>query len=284
MFSAFIRAGEKAKASGHEYFTVIEQQAPLRIALKMMFGSWVAYKIGGQVVASGERFARDALRSPPTRECLRAITDTLLLDSSLQLARGRHESSNAEGVRRLDKWHTSGTPCGSAVGSNLPHPHDCPGAHHTTRSCVSGSPWRPACGTRTSRLTEVSTSAATCAEKASRAIAEKGGVEILLNLLKAREATTRLTALDVLVRMAPLGASASGSQAPPHTLARTRHTRAPAWFNGAPVVAEEARGQLVDGNAAARAEASCDAMGDGPASERCQSLVAALKAALAADS
>ena len=48
------------------------------------------------------------------------------------------------------------------------------------------------------------------------------------------------------------------------------------------MLAEEARGQLDEGKAAARAEASCGAIVDNvPASERCQSLVAALKAALA---
>ena len=55
MFSAFIRAGEKAKANGQEYFTVVERQAPLRVALKLLFGSWVAYKLSNHIMNSGER-------------------------------------------------------------------------------------------------------------------------------------------------------------------------------------------------------------------------------------
>jgi hypothetical protein len=53
MFRAIFRASERAKAGGSEYFTVIEDQAPLRIALKVGLASWVAYKLGSHAMNHG---------------------------------------------------------------------------------------------------------------------------------------------------------------------------------------------------------------------------------------
>jgi len=122
--------------------------------------------------------------------CLRNA-DTLLVDSSLVLARSQSPGAQASGVHRIDKWHTSDA------------------AMHT--------------------------------------VIQKGGVDVMLSLLDARDATTRLTALDVLLRWSTI---------------------------------DSAREQLVAGNAAARVQASCEPLGDGLASKRCISLAKKLGATL----
>lgn len=55
MFSAFARAAEAAKASGNEYFTVIENQQPLRLALKVAAGGWLAYKLVPYMMQYGDK-------------------------------------------------------------------------------------------------------------------------------------------------------------------------------------------------------------------------------------
>ena len=48
-----------------------------------------------------------------------ALSDAFFVDGSLQLARSRRPDNQAEGLRRLDKWHTSG----AHAARECVHPH-----------------------------------------------------------------------------------------------------------------------------------------------------------------
>ncbi|KAL1525259.1 hypothetical protein AB1Y20_020124 [Prymnesium parvum] len=87
LLEAVKRAAERAKASGSDYFVLVEDQRPMRIILKIAAASWLSYGLG-KVLWS---------------------YDTMFLDSSLKLAASPKPPFRAEGIRRMSNWHTSDT-------------------------------------------------------------------------------------------------------------------------------------------------------------------------------